>query len=44
MTTVPTKKENKVDIKTIVTYSSISLIVIVLVVILLLIKKKRGEL
>lgn len=44
MTTIPTKEENKVDIKTIVTYSSISLIVIVLVVILLLIKKKRGEL
>lgn len=37
-------EEQSIDIKKVVTYSSIGLLVVVIIVILLLIKKKRGEL
>lgn len=44
ITTKQVVEEKGIDIKTVVTYSSVGLIVVVAIVILLLIKKKRGEL
>ena len=44
MTTKPIHQEKEIDIKKVITYSSVGLIVVGAIVILLLIKKKRGEL
>lgn len=44
ITTKKVIEENNIDVKKVVTYSSIGLLVVAVIVILLLIKKKRGEL